>query len=398
MNVFKMKQRIVFLSFLFVLFFASYASAQSGCFINPESTYYCSDLTFAEAELECSLLGCPVEDYFFTEETCNDKELFTECQSVLCKSTCTQELLGRCQTGPVPEGQEDLWCSSGGCCQFELTAGKYCEYKSSKGLCEVEARNKDITEFSFVIDLSRSLCQEWCFNQASSPEEIETEPVSEINLLSKNKDLLAANTSTTSPTLIAASGIEVKDFTEVKIPKSNLLLFLFLTAFLIIILVVVYYFYRHPKQLKILLNKLKSFFMFRKRVTKTKRETKTLGKIFSPFFSNLSFRKRMELKKKRRRKIKDHQRTTFLSEHGLVPEKAKKDEVDKLKKIVHKFERKNKYHPKKTEDVFHNLEQVADKIKESEEKFQKKVFLHQRPKEKKDVDELIEKLRTLSKK
>ena len=379
----KMNKTTIITALTFLLLI-NLALAQSGCFIYSDSPFYCSDLSTEEAETECLFYeDCILEQFFFLKESCSDKQLFTECKSVLCKGSCTDELLGKCKAGPVPPGEDELWCSKGGCCQFE----NYCAYKTSKGLCEVEAKNKDLPEFSFNSDISEVECLTLC----SQPVEKETLILEEIS----NETIIKEPIETT-PTLIAASGIEVKDFTEIEIPQNRTLGWLVILAFLIILAVIIFYFYQHPKLRKKL---WKNFFPKKKKKIVSK-EIKKETKWYSPFFSNHVLEKKINfLKRKRKQKIKKRKRDDFLAAVGLTPKKVTKDEFLKLKGIASSYQRKKKYHPElfKEKEYFHNLEQVVEKVKEREKKFKENLTHPEKFKEKKDVDELIARLRKIAK-
>ena len=103
------------------------------------------------------------------------------------------------------------------------------------------------------------------------------------------------------------------------------------------------------------------------------------------------------MKQKREHKIKQRNREDYLAAVGLIPKKITKDEFSKLRQVVSAHQRKNKYHPEPKKEYFHNLEQVVEKIKEREENFRERLTHPKKFKEKKDVDELIARLRKIAK-
>ena len=234
------------------------ALAQSGCFLYSDSPFYCSDLSIEEAETECFFYDdCVLEESFFLEESCNDKQLFTECKVVFCKDTCTEQLLSQCEAGPVPAGEEELWCVKGGCCQFE----DYCQYKTSEGLCEIEATNNDFQDFSFT-----ESPEEECLESCLQPQVIETDIIENISNINEN-------------------------ITKIEDDSSNKVFFwLFLLMFAIIVIMIIHHFYHFQYFKKNFWNKVKHLFTKKKEIIKTKEELKW----YSPNFSNPLLRKEIK--------------------------------------------------------------------------------------------------------
>ncbi|GEM_PF-1863854 len=360
-----------------VLLLTSFISVYSGCFLYHESTYYCSDLSPEQAEQECAQFGCQLETVFFLEASCGDNQLFSECTPILCKGSCTKELLGKCSSGAVPSGEEQIWCSFGGCCQFNYLSGSYCNYKSSKALCEIEAKNKDQQQFGFDSLISQEQCTSLCSQQLTLDLETVSGPI-----LGKE----------TSSSLSVISGIEVKDFTNVNPPQDFTFLILILMAIIILLGVIVYYLFAHPKLRKRLFQKIKDQFF----PSKSKRESfkETGPKWYTPFTSSPELLKEINFfKKKRMQKVKEHQRDEFLAASGLTPLKAVKDDFSNLKRVVGMHQRRKKYHPEKSS--FQNLEEVVIKVKEREAKIIKEK-LFPKPKEKQNIKETFSKLREIA--
>jgi hypothetical protein len=347
----------IIITTLTLLLLINLALAQSGCFLYSDSPAHCSDLSIEEAEIECFFYDdCVLEESFFPEEGCNDEELFTECKTIFCKDTCTNQLLSQCKSGAVPAGEEELWCVKGGCCQF----ADYCQYKSSKSLCEIEATNNQFQKFTFT-ESSEKECLESC----AQPQVIDV--IKETNITEEN--------------------ITQDD-------SNKVFFWLFLLMFSIIVIMIIHHFYHFQYFKKNFWNKVKHLFTKKEETTKTKEDLQW----YSPLFSTPLSRKKIKLlKQKREHKIKERNREDFLAAVGLIPKKITKDEFSKLKNVVSAHQRKNKYHPEPKKEYFHNLEQVVDKIKEREENFREKLTHPQEFKEKKDVDELIKRLRKIAK-
>jgi hypothetical protein len=390
-----MKKTTTITSIFILLIISPFVFAESGCFLHPESAFYCSDLTLEEAAIECSFYeNCKIENSFFFEQSCSDKDTFTECRQGLCKSTCEQGLIGSCDGGIVPAGEESEWCSPG-CCRFDFFNDEHCDYRGNKWLCEIEAKNKDVEEFSFDQTIGKFECHDICSGKLvlDVNKNLDLEMISEKDVVEKKVEV--ENIFETDPEVDE----QIKDFTKLGVPKKkswNALLF----SIIILIVILGSYFLSKNKPL---LAKIMGLLKIKKRPLEKKDLGKPiLPKVFSPFLSSPRLRKIISsLRKKRKHKIKEYLREEFLIEHGLKPTKIIKDDVSHLKKLVSEYERKMKYHPKpltkEEEQVFHNLEQVIDKLKERETKFKEKISFSGKFTDKKDVKELISRLRKIAK-
>ena len=168
-----MRQKNLIFPILFLLF-SSFVIAQSGCFLYPESTQYCIDIDQIEAEGVClENPDCNLKKHF-SINACNTN---AECTKILCKSTCTYEYPNLCHSGAVPKGEEQQWCSYG-CCRFASSGENSCQYTKNKGLCEIDARNKDVDLFHFDSDLTKKECDQSCADVVSF-QSLTLEPVSE---------------------------------------------------------------------------------------------------------------------------------------------------------------------------------------------------------------------------
>ena len=157
----------IFLAVFFLLTVFS-ASAQEGCFLLPESSSYCQSLSAPSAGDECSFFpSCILENVFHPGESCAQ---FPECREILCKSSCTPQLAGKCPAGPVLPGEESQWCSPG-CCQYSSSGGISCGPVATKWECETGARHQGTAQYRFA-SLSEpecvSLCQQ---NVTAFPQE-----------------------------------------------------------------------------------------------------------------------------------------------------------------------------------------------------------------------------------
>ncbi|MFH1682702.1 MAG: hypothetical protein ABIA37_02800 [Candidatus Woesearchaeota archaeon] len=135
------------------------AQLQEGCYTFKDSLLYCYDLNENEALEDFLLYSQPnFNQYFYPQQNCSD---FLECKEIFCKSTCDYQYSGNCLGGEVEAGKELEWCSPG-CCRSDYLGTSLCEYKTSKWLCEVDAKNRGATLFNFDPNLDQFSCQNYC--------------------------------------------------------------------------------------------------------------------------------------------------------------------------------------------------------------------------------------------
>lgn len=162
------EMRGLFLVVLLLLFLIPFVSADilEGCFLLPESSFYCQNILVSSAREECSFApGCVLETVFSEGTDCNDHTLFPQCQEVLCKSSCRPQLAGKCLSGAVPEGEEQKWCSPG-CCQY-IAGSTFCGPVDSKWNCEAQAYNRNATQYRFAL-LESAECVSLCQRNATA--------------------------------------------------------------------------------------------------------------------------------------------------------------------------------------------------------------------------------------
>ncbi|MBI2581650.1 hypothetical protein HYV87_00790 [Candidatus Woesearchaeota archaeon] len=155
---------------LIIILFIPYASAQDGCFVYPESSFYCTDTSLEKAKQECAFdEKCVFLSAFIEGESCANKDAFPQCQKIICKSSCREEFVGKCVGGEVPAGKEQEWCSQG-CCQFSYFGGSFCDYQENKWRCEVEAKNREVVQFLFAFPMDETNCRQQCSQGTLSVE------------------------------------------------------------------------------------------------------------------------------------------------------------------------------------------------------------------------------------
>ncbi|MBI4980004.1 hypothetical protein HZC30_00435 [Candidatus Woesearchaeota archaeon] len=308
-----MKHNILFWVVPFaVLISASFALAEDGCFTYADSPLYCKTISIEEAQDECSLYEDCTLEAAFSSGTCDDTSAFPSCQKVLCKSSCSETFVEECSAGIIPEEEQAEWCSPG-CCKFSYSEGDFCEYKPSKWLCEVEAKNKNIVQFNFGIS-DEEQCADSCAT-ATSPLEKENVPIKP-----STKNISQTNLTDTNETETNSSGLGW-----------------FLVFLLVVIVGGIIFYYR--KLISFNLSKLSP--EPEEELEDVTRPPKPEDDdSFSKTLWKYLIKERLKpLTAKYGRKVKIKQREEFLMETGLTVEKAPETIFTKLKKLS----RKNKH-------------------------------------------------------
>jgi hypothetical protein len=143
---------------LLLLFSLTLVSADFGCFTYFESALFCNDLNLEQAQQECSFYSdCNLAQNYLPT-SCSEN---TDCEKILCKSTCREEFRNKCPSGELLPEERTAWCAAG-CCQFKYVGGEYCQNKNSKWLCQVESQNKNSPNFIFDISKNGLPCEQRC--------------------------------------------------------------------------------------------------------------------------------------------------------------------------------------------------------------------------------------------
>lgn len=319
--------------FLLILLVVSLVSAEEGCYLHKESMFYCFDLEREEALGNCMIYeDCEFKEVFFSTRSCGDLRIFPECREVFCKSTCDYEPLGKCLGGEVLAGQEPIWCSPG-CCRFEYYGGEFCESKTSKWLCEIEARNKYAGKFNFEI-MDESRCQEACAQAPIVGARITEDLVTEGLVLETE----AGKSPPPTPAIISEEG-----------SKGWIWIFLVL-IFLSIALFLLYQRHKPKKEKTVKKPKIKRkprFFIRKKAIKEREERIRKLKE---------------EIEKKR--KERETKELFELFDLGGVREK-KLTHVDLLKKIIKLHELKDRKRLRE-EEIFRKAEKFVKRLKEKE--------------------------------
>ncbi len=317
--------------FFFCLIIISVSAlAESGCFLYPESSLYCSDVERQPAEEECSLFeDCSIGKTFNPGRNCQDLSAFPECQRVLCKSSCQQEFAGKCGAGAIPPGERELWCSPG-CCRFTSRNQNNCEYTSNKWFCEVEVRNKLVPEFNFDPELLEPECNQECIMATAAATSVTAGLLLE-NVSAGGALISPPTPPTSSPPLSSSS----------KIPPEQLLSGpsgAVLGVILLLIALLSLFYYWHQKKIH------GSFFSGSSFLSEEKEERSLHP--FLPFLFSPQSRARMEQSKLNHiHKVKHKQRAGFLREVGMKTTIAASAEFKRLQQLVKNHEHQKKLSP-----------------------------------------------------
>lgn len=304
--------------------------AESGCFLYPESSLYCSDVERQPAEEECSLFeDCAIDTSFSSGKSCENLTAFPECQLVLCKSSCQQEFSGQCGAGGLPASEREEWCSPG-CCRFTSRDQNHCSYTSNKWFCEVEVRNKLVQEFNFNLELLKPECNQECITATAAATSVTT------GLLLEN---VSAGTSLIIPSTPQASSLPPSSSS--KISPEQLLsgpsgAVLGVISLFIALLSLFYYW--HQK-------KTHGSFFSGGSPSSEEKEERSL-RPFLPFLFSPQSRARMEqLRLNHAHKVKHKQREGFLREVGMKTTIVASAEFKKLQQLVKSHEHQKKFSP-----------------------------------------------------
>ncbi len=322
---------LIFIAALFLVI--PFAVAQEGCFLYPDSPFYCTDATSEKAQQECSFYeGCALLSAFFEGETCADADAFPSCQKVLCKSSCKEEFAGKCLGGEVPEGKESEWCSSG-CCQFPYFGGSFCGYKENKWKCEIEAKNKDVGRYLFAFPIDELTCSQQCSQGLLSVEKAQPEKIGNVS------------GETILPSL---PSYPVQQYPAKDVGDSLFLLWLLFFAFVAGMIYLAHALWRYSKRSKL-------------HLPEEAEEKRTLWEWIG-FGSTAAQERIAKLRSAHQQKVKHQKQKEVLQEFG--PASVKKEDIfTKLQKVAARHRK-----PEKKENVFQNLEHLGAVIKEKEQK------------------------------
>tara|TARA_Y100000310_G_C20684705_1_gene818179 strand:+ start:1632 stop:2678 length:1047 start_codon:yes stop_codon:yes gene_type:complete len=227
---------------LIIIILTTTVLADTGCFLESESDEYCQQINYEDAEFECSLYEeCNINTAFLESKQCS---LFEECEEILCQSSCETELAGLCSSGPVPEGEEDLWCQNEGCCQYWPEGVEpSCQVEENKWVCHIVASNAGATSLNWDQSIDQTTCEEVCLAD-TYPYTAELSDYDLSYYTEANSESDEVET-----TILASSSSDSEDSSEAAGPKTEILsglIDLLAPFFLIIIaILILIFFYEH---------------------------------------------------------------------------------------------------------------------------------------------------------
>ncbi|MBI2662259.1 hypothetical protein HYX11_02260 [Candidatus Woesearchaeota archaeon] len=320
-------------------------SAVNGCFLYKESARYCQDIDSEQAQQECGNYGdCGLQDVFLRGKDCLS---VSDCKKIMCKSSCQLDFAGKCNAGEIIKDQEQEWCNEG-CCKF-YTAGSFCEAKASKWLCEVEARNTEAKQFAFDTQMKSEDCNNYCSWELSAGSDVTRGlKLEDVSVLKKEENK------------------RVKNGSEITKTESNNSLGPGIWAVMILAIVggIIYYVYHKNSQIGKEENK---------EMSHNNKEENFEEKLREKELEIMSIRARIEdVKAKHEFKTKGKEREEFFAEFGLVPAKAEKGHLERLKELGRIYElKKGKFSKMRSGEEKKALDKLAylvNKQKKFEEK------------------------------
>ena len=297
-------------TFILILLFSSLALADPGCFFYDSSPLHCQTVDEVTAREECSFFSsCLFPAVFFPGTSCEDTVSFPQCETILCKGTCSKEWAGECLQGKISPEEEPFWCSAG-CCQFMSGNMNHCSYEISAGSCESAARNTDASQFKFNSAILESECISSCNGEVVGGGWV-SKVVAPIEILAP-------------PSVIREFSFVPQNITsESEISSTNNLLIWFLAIVIFAGLVGGTTYYIHLKRKKSV-------------STEKKSEVKTESQDpFSPFQSNPEVKEHIEtIHHHLDHKKKEKERKEVLTVFAGLDVPYSQSSVDKLKKVV----------------------------------------------------------------
>lgn len=294
------------LFFIFALLLLPLAFASSGCFLYSESYLYCQDISDQQAQEECSSGQC-IFDNIFRQESCPSTP---DCQKIVCKTTCREELAGRCPAGVAAPGD----CQPG-CCQYDYGEETSCGIVQSRQRCLLAAENHDALQYIFHPDLSEEECSSRCGAGFLGGEVTPLHP--------KEGD--------PAPDQFPESPQE---------PLPWKLIFI-ITGTVIGIIAITFFTRKFVKQLE----------------EKPSSPASPFWRLLSPFRSDPARQQRIDqMQQQHQKKVKHHQREQFLAEQGLTPELASEEQ-----RKLHRLAKKGHTPVPQDTDPFEKLKRLTEK-------------------------------------
>lgn len=381
------------LTLLFVLLTISLALAETGCFLEKDSSFYCQTIDKDQATEECQLKQCTLEKSFIPNTPCTTKT-YPECEQILCKSSCQLDFAGNCRSGSIPEEHKQEWCTPI-CCAYIIDDKITCAPQFRQGICESQAKNKNLNTY-YTLASKKQQCETLCETNINTLKDLNTH-----EFLKHTLSNSPSQQNTTPSTLKTKSTTsETTNKSSEQSSSSTGLIFFFL---LLIGASVAYFLYTQKKiNLK-----------FQNPFETTPQEPSSPKiKPASPITPlNLSLTPQsQELKQQHQTKVKQHEREDFFHTFGQFATKAQYEgsHLKNLKNIIELYEKKQFNIPKnlttKEKKALDLLQDLVSKTKPEPPspnpphipKPQPQLSLLQK-KKKKELDDVLTALRQISK-
>ncbi len=378
-------------SLLLVLLTIPLALAESGCFLEKDSSFYCQTIDKEQAAEECLLKQCVLEKSFIPNTPCTPKT-YPECEQILCKSSCQLDFAGNCRSGSIPEEHKDEWCTPI-CCAYIIDDKITCSPQFRQGICESQAKNKNLNAY-YTLPAEKKPCQTLCETKINTLKDLNTN-----EFLKHTLSTSSAQQNTTSSTLKTRS--TTSEPTNKSSEQSSSMGFIFF--FLLLIGAAIAYFLYTQKKINI---KLQNPFDTTQQPSPS--ELKPTPSI-TPL--NLSLTPQSQvLKQQHQTKVKQHEREDFFHTFGQFATKAQYEgsHLKTLKNLIELYEKKQFTIPQnlttKEKKALDLLQDLVSKTKQQPlpldlspiQKPQPRLTPLQK-KKKKELDEVLTALRQISK-
>lgn len=376
-----------------VLFTLPIALAESGCFIEKDSSFYCQTIDKEQAQEECQLKQCTLEKSFTPNTPCT-QETFPQCEQILCKSSCQLDFAGNCRSGKIPQEQKEAWCTPI-CCAYIIDDKITCSPQFRQGICESQAKNKNSNAY-YTLPAEKQQCQTLCETKINTLEDLNTN-----NFQKHTLSTSSAQQNTTLPPLKKESTTKETTNKSSEQSSSTGIIFFFI---LLLLAALGYYLYI---QKKITLKFQNPF------EPQPPTQPHSPQKPISSQATTFTFKttpQSQALKQLHQTKVKEHERQDFFQSFGHFATIAQYEgsHLKTLKNIVELYERKKLTIPKNlTPTEKKALDLLQDLVSKTKQEpplssptplIQKPELTPLQKKKKKEIDDVLNALRQISKK
>jgi hypothetical protein len=320
---------------LFTLLLLPLALAETGCFLEKDSSFYCQTIDQEQAIEECQLKQCNLEKSFISNTPCSPENV-PECEQILCKSSCQNDFAGNCRSGQIPEENKDEWCTPI-CCVYFIDEKISCTSQFRQGICESQAKNKNLDSY-YTLPTDKQSCETICETKINALEDLNTNNFIKHHIFISSKQNTTTTTSKTKPSPPVITTDELPKSTEKS--SSTGIIFFFI---LILMAALGYYLYIQKKITFKLENPFKS-----QSPTLPSSPSKPTSRTITPLSFKITSQSQV-LKQQHQTKVKEHERDDFFHLFGEFATKAQYEgsHLKTLKNIIELYEKKQFTIPKK---------------------------------------------------